>query len=597
MAEPEAESTTEQTTAQSTEQGSGGTGRTTVSIDDPALLEQMVLIQPVCHPETGVILLTKGSLLTRKIISQLGNMGVTAVEAVPYAEEQIAETVGRVQGYLRSIEAIVSVKGQSVNNAAALFQEMQEVKELQRMMQEQMRNVLLHFNEHASETLIQLNNHHPNSAHHSVITGCNAMALARELQWDEKDVLEVTMAAMTHDVGKSRVPLSTLDWPGQLNDSQWQDMHLHTLFGGKLLHQGSLNSASMVALNHHEWYADVENRGYGSLTLFRDIAREELGLDVDLYLSQASPRQLEMIQVSSMADMVAALEEIRSYKGALSPFKVLIIMNSDAVLGHFNPVHYRAWHGLYLRKHRQLLPKGMRFALPREMEQSIEREGRRFIGLSASVRKLSYEELQKMDLLQRLKASYFDLEEIQKSDGILIDRIRHRGVEVNEEKMVALGIQPEKRVKVLLPGVERRLNREDLLRLGVSEKKLSDRRLAKMLEQSRNGLSLPELVKMGIHLSKEQLAEEGERLNKKIFYDMLVMEELGCSRAVVAIVREGDVLDELEKADVYKDLDPLQSYLLHKIGLIEIDFSAWTTQLPDLQHVVRGSFWEARAAG
>lgn len=566
------------------------------AINDPALLNDMLLSDNICHPVTGVVLLTKGSQLTSKMVHQLGNMGIATVRAVPYAEEQMVEAVSQVQGYLNSVEKIISVKGQSVNNAALLFQEMQEVKELQKMMREQMRGVMLHFNEQASESLVQLNNHHPNSAHHSIITGFNAMAIARELRWSEEDVLEVTMASMVHDVGKAKVPLGTLEWPGALNDAQWQEMNLHTLFGGKLLHQGSLSTSCMVALNHHEWYADVGDKGYGSLTLFRDIAKEALGLDVDLYLSLASPRHLEMIQVSALADMVAALEEIRSYKGALPPFKVLVIMNSDARLGHFNPEHYRAWHALYLRKHRQILTRGMRFALPREKEQSIVRDGKSFIALDALVRKLSYEELKKAELLPRLKAGFFDLEMIQKSDGISIDRMKRRGIEVNESRLAALGINLEKKVKILLPAMEKRLTRADLLRFGVPAKKMTDRRLIKQLEQSKNGVSLPELAKYGIQLAKEDLAADGDTLNKKIFYDLVVVEEVAYSRAVFAIVREGNNLDELEKEDVYDGLDPLQNYLLNKIGLVELDFSELTSELPDMSQVVRADYWEARSA-
>lgn len=562
------------------------------SVTDTALLNNMVLAHNVVHPVTGIVLLTKGCMLTKKIVAQLNNLGITSVQATPYAAECMAQAVEQVQGYLSSVEKIISVKGQSINNAVLLFQEMQEVKALRTMMQEQMQQVMLHFNERAADSLIQLNNHHPNSAHHSIITGFNAMAIARELRWEETDVLEVTMAAMTHDVGKAKIPLSTLEWPGALNKTQWQEMHLHTLFGGKLLHQGSLNTATMVALNHHEWYADVEDKGYGSLTLFREVTKEALELEVDLYLTHSTPSQLEMIQISAIADMVAALEEIRSYKGALPSFKVLIIMNSDAKQGHFNPEIYKAWHALYLRKHHHILTKGMRLALPREKEQPVERNGKPFIALDAVVKKLSYEELAKAELLHRLKASFFDLESLQKSDGLSLNRMQRRGIEISNTRLAKLGINPEKKVQILLPAMEKRLNHADLLRFGVSAKKLADRSLVKLLEQSKNGISLPDLAKLGIQLSKEQLAAEGEPLNKKIFYDLLVMEELSYSRGLFAIVREGNNLEELEKADVYDGLDPLQSYLLNKIGLVELDFTELTTELPDMSQIVRGAYWE-----
>ncbi|WP_130470680.1 HD-GYP domain-containing protein [Candidatus Magnetaquicoccus inordinatus] len=566
--------------------------RTLYAIDDPLLLENMVLSKSAHHPDTGVVLLTHGSLLSERMIQQLKKMGVTNVEAEPLAEQSILEAVEQSKVYLQSIEQIISVKGQSVNNVAVMMQEMKEFRELRSLMREQMQKVFHYFNSRAIDGLVQLNNHHPNSAHHSIITAFNAMAIARELGWQEEEVLELAMAAMVHDVGKSSVPLNTLDWPGRLSDTQWKDMHLHTLFGGKLLHADDVSVSSMVALNHHEWYAAVPGKGYGSLTLFREMAREELGLDVERFLGQASARSIEMIQISTIADMVAALEEIRSYKGALPPFKVLVIMNEDARMGHFNPKIYRAWHATYLRKHKQLLPKGMRFALPREKEERVEQAGKSFIVIQALVRRFSYEELKQLGLLRRLGNHYFDLEAIRQSDGIAVDRMLRRGMNIDEEKCRALGINLVKPIKVILPAMEKRLVRADLLELGFSEKKLAVPKVVKALERAKNGLSLAELNRAGITVEKELLAALGERINRKIFYDLVVVEELGYSRALFAIVREGDRLEVLDKADAYNDLDPLQDYLLNKIGPIEIDFSDLTVDIPSMNHLVCAPYWQ-----
>jgi HD-GYP domain-containing protein (c-di-GMP phosphodiesterase class II) len=572
-------------------EATGENRRKRYAVKDPQLLEEMVLCKSVFHPESGVVLLTHGSLLTERLLSQLQKMGVSEIEAEPFAEQSILEAVEQAKVYLHSIEQIIAVKGQSVNNASLLMQEMQEFRALRTLMRLQMQKVLHHFNQRAIDGLVQLNNHHPNSAHHSIITGFNAMAIARELGWQEEEVLEVAMAAMVHDVGKSTVPLNTLDWPGRLSDGQWKDMHLHTLFGGKLLHEGDLNISAMVALNHHEWYAAVKGKGYGSLTLFREMAKEELGLDVDQFLSQALPRSLEMIQISTIADMVAALEEIRSYKGALPPFKVLVIMNEDARTGHFNPALYRAWHATYLRKHRQLLPKGMRFALPREKEERVEQGGKGYIVLQALVRRLTYEELKRLGLLSRLGNHYFDLEAIRQSDGIAIDRMLRRGMTVDEEKLRALAIDPVKPIKVVLPATERRLDRADLVELGFSEKKLLAPKVVKALERAKNGLSLAELSRAGLTVEKELLLPLGERINRKIFYDMVVVEEMDYCRALFAIVREGDRLEVLEQADAYNDLDPLQDYLLNKIGPIEVDFSDLTVEIPQLDHLLPAAYW------
>lgn len=562
-------------------------------IEDPVLLKHMILTQDVKHPVSGVSMLTKGNVLTERSVLQLTNVGIKTVFAAPHAEESIALAVEQVRDYFDSVEKIIGANGMSVRNAASLFQEMASAKELEQIVRSQMKNVFHYFNDHAADTLVKLNKHHPSSAHHSVITGFNAMSITNELRWEEEEVLEAVMAAMTHDIGKVKVSLETLEWPGSLNEKQQEESELHTLFGGALLQQGSLNSAAMVALNHHEWFAKVEGKGYGSLTKFRVAAKNDLGLDVDQYIAQSEPKKLEIIQIGAIADMVAALEEIRSPKGTLPPFKVLIIMNHDAKLGHFNPELFRAWHKIYTRKHRHLLPKGLRVSFPREKEQRVERAGKPFFQLHATIRKLSYEELERMELFSLLKSYVFDLKAIEKDNGIAIDRIERRGIEVNKKKLATLDINPEKQVMVLLPAKEMRLSVDDLLKLRINPSKLAEKKVANLLRQCKDNLTLPDLAKVDIQFSKEQLVLLGDGLYKKIFYDLLVIEELSASRALFAIVREGNRLEDLEKSNAYNNLDPLQSYLLNKIGLVELEFADLTTALPDMAHIVRAGCWNA----
>ena len=566
-------------------------------VDDPILLEHMILTKKIKHPNTGVALLTKGHMLTQKSINQLINVGITQVVASPAAEESISKAAEHIRGYLHSVEKIIGAKNQSVRNAAAMFQELDAVKELESVMRNQMQNVLRYFNDHAANSLINLSKHHPDSAHHSIITGFAAMSIAKALQWDEEEILEATMAAITHDIGKAKVDLKNLEWPGSLNKKQWENIQLHALFGGVLLKRNPMSTAAMVALNHHEWYADVKDKGYGGLTLFRNIAKKDLGMDVEGFLAAATPEQIEMVQIGAIADTVSALEENRSYKEALPPLKVLIIMNSEASLGRYNPKHYTIWHKSYTRKNRRLLQKGMRLSLPREKELNIERMGKKFIGLDVTARKLTFDELKRMDLLNILKNYLFDIKAIEKDGGISVDRITRRGIEINEKKLKSLGIVMAKKVKVLLPAEEKRLNEDDLIRFGVSEQQLSQKKLANLIKRFKNGVTLPDLNNhVGIQFSKKKLAAAGDSLQKKIFYDLLVMEELGESHALFAIVRQGDKLDELEKANAYNSLDPLQSYLLNKIGLIDIDFSDLTTTLPDMSKIVQGKKWQAVGA-
>ncbi|MBF0193703.1 MAG: hypothetical protein HQL71_04055 [Magnetococcales bacterium] len=641
-------------------------------INDPTLLQNMMLSQSVKHPDTGVVLITRKTPITEKIVFQLTKRDIERVWASPIAGEMLEEAVTEVSQIFSLVEDIISAKGQSIQSAVSSYQEMSQVKELQGMVKKRMKDVLHLFNPRAADAMIELNNHHPNTAHHSIISGFNVMAIAKELGWDEEQTLNGVMAAMQHDIGKIKVRLDTLEWPGRLNKKQWGEMKLHSLFGGRLLYDGELDLPVMVALTHHEWYSTVPGKGYGGFSLFRSYLKKGMKIDVTEYLKKASQQDLEIMQVSAMADMVSALEEIRSYKGALAPFKVLVIMNSDAQMGHFNPKHYRAWHATYLSKHDTLLPKGLRVALPREKEQKlfvpgpstkllrpvelltfseleklgvipylyqrgldvdrIRRRGglvlerlrrldaskgalkdiltpeafkkhditlvkkvmpreRQLIAFEAFSRSLSYKSLEKMELLFSLKQKRFDLDLIKKNDGISISRLKSRGIDVKAKKMERLGINPLRSFKVKLPGFEERLSLEDLTKLGIPHSELKRKGLLTMAEKSRNGLALSLLNKKGFSITPKNLVKALIDAEKKIFYDIIVVNPINAVRAEFAIVREGDDLEALEKRHKLKTLDTIQNYLYEDVGIVELDFSDLLDIPEGLDELKMGDHW------
>jgi Response regulator containing a CheY-like receiver domain and an HD-GYP domain len=62
-------------------------------------------------------------------------------------------------------------------------------------------------------------------------------------------------ASMMHDIGKIGIPDNILMKPGKLNDDEWEKMKTHTLKGGEILANSSLELvrlAEQIALTHHE---------------------------------------------------------------------------------------------------------------------------------------------------------------------------------------------------------------------------------------------------------------------------------------------------------------------------------------------------------
>jgi HD-GYP domain-containing protein (c-di-GMP phosphodiesterase class II) len=91
---------------------------------------------------------------------------------------------------------------------------------------------------------------------HSVNVCIFSVALGRKLGLTKLQLYDLGMAALFHDVGKSRVPLEVLNKEGGLTDEEWRIMQAHpwlgvlTLFGlrgyGEIPYRGMI-----VAYEHH----------------------------------------------------------------------------------------------------------------------------------------------------------------------------------------------------------------------------------------------------------------------------------------------------------------------------------------------------------
>jgi HD-GYP domain-containing protein (c-di-GMP phosphodiesterase class II) len=91
---------------------------------------------------------------------------------------------------------------------------------------------------------------------HSVNVCIFSVAIGRRLGLNKLQLFDLGMAALLHDVGKSRIPLEVLNKTGGLNDDEWRIMQAHpwlgvlTLFGlrgyGEIPYRGMI-----VAYEHH----------------------------------------------------------------------------------------------------------------------------------------------------------------------------------------------------------------------------------------------------------------------------------------------------------------------------------------------------------
>lgn len=133
---------------------------------------------------------------------------------------------------------------------------------------------------------------------HSVDVATMSMIVAKRYGLDDKDVYEIGISGLLHDVGKSKIPNEILNKAGKLTDDEFAMMKQHSLFGyGILKEKDDLsNQIKMGVLQHHE---KMNSRGYPM-----GVGADKINL---------------FARIISVADIYDALVTERPYKKPFSP--------------------------------------------------------------------------------------------------------------------------------------------------------------------------------------------------------------------------------------------------------------------------------------
>ncbi|MEK4537150.1 HD-GYP domain-containing protein [Peribacillus sp. FSL K6-1552] len=150
---------------------------------------------------------------------------------------------------------------------------------------------------------------------HNIGVGIIATYLGTKLGLSKESLSDLTLAAILHDVGKTRIPERLLEKPGKLTATEYDEIKRHTIYGYELLKSipGIPPSIALTALQHHE--------------------RED---------GQGYPHKLKgsniyyLLKIVAIADVFHAMSSDRVYHQAMPFYKVIEQMNRD-VFGKINP--------------------------------------------------------------------------------------------------------------------------------------------------------------------------------------------------------------------------------------------------------------------
>lgn len=267
------------------------------------------LSKPI-YNENGKVLLSQGIELTDQLIEKLKKYHVSMI----YIEDDISEGIECVQSVPEElrVEAIhVITEGfktiLDVNSRKSNLQGMIKSGRAIRSFQKIFSDIYssLKENQQALNLLATTKIHENNVYTHSLNVSIYACQLAIENGLPLKNIEEVGLGALLHDIGKMSIPPSILNKPGKLSEDEYELIKTHCESGFETLrkiHEIPV-PVSHCALQHHE---RIDGLGYP-----RGLTDEKIH---------------RYAKILSVADVFDAVTSHRDYRPAMLPHKGLEIL-------------------------------------------------------------------------------------------------------------------------------------------------------------------------------------------------------------------------------------------------------------------------------
>ena len=150
---------------------------------------------------------------------------------------------------------------------------------------------------------------------HMICVGIIATMIGKWLKLSQSDLIDLSLGATLHDIGKAKVAQEILNKPGRLTQEEYHEMKRHTIHGYNLLRDiPKINErVALIALQHHE---REDGRGYPFSLRNEKIER--------------------LAKIVAIADVYHAMSSSRVYHQA-EPFHIVISQMHEDVFGKFDP--------------------------------------------------------------------------------------------------------------------------------------------------------------------------------------------------------------------------------------------------------------------
>ena len=158
------------------------------------------------------------------------------------------------------------------------------------------------------ESIMKIAAHDYYTHTHSINVSIYSLSLAKFLGLKDKDLEDIGMSSMMHDLGKSKVDSYIINKNGKLTDNEFNEMKHHPQRGYDIAVKMGLSDKRILSgiRDHHE---KLDGGGYP-----RGLKDKEISL---------------FARIIAVSDVFDALTTKRSYKDAMSSFQAISIMKKQ----------------------------------------------------------------------------------------------------------------------------------------------------------------------------------------------------------------------------------------------------------------------------
>jgi HD-GYP domain-containing protein (c-di-GMP phosphodiesterase class II) len=241
--------------------------------------------------EDGNILLRAGVKLTDKYISKLKELGVFYV----YVEDERLDDISVEDEKLSDLKA-VTMKNMANIMKNVTAGDKKGTKDSLAVVEELVDHIIQMGD--VNKSLYDIQTYDNYTYLHSIDTGIMATFLGLSMNLKESELKELSIGAILHDIGKTKIDSDIITKPGKLTEEEFQEIRQHPTYGKNILEKNfSISSEILKAVEHHHERVDGNGYPYG------------------LKLHQIS----KFAKIISVCDVYDAVSNDRSYRQKFNP--------------------------------------------------------------------------------------------------------------------------------------------------------------------------------------------------------------------------------------------------------------------------------------